>query len=299
MNNSFKISIIIPNYNGLSLLEKNLPYVVRAKNNKRNNILEIILVDDGSIDSSVEFIKKNFKEIKIVKHKVNRGFSASVNTGARTARGDLLALLNNDVLPSANFLETAFSLFENPDVFAVSFNEKNYGGAIGYFENGFVGHRPSQKSTKAMESFWANGGSGLFRREFWMKLGGMDEKLFSPFYWEDVDLCYRALKRGWLVLWNPSSKVVHNHESTIGKINKKYRENIQERGQLLFIWKNITSTNLFRKHLAGLVTRITKHPGYIKIFFMALGKIGLVFKARRKEIKESKISDEAIFSKFR
>ena len=71
-----------------------------------------------------------------------------------------------------------------------------------------------------------------------------------------------------------------------------------ERNQLLFIWKNLTSTNLLRKHVAGLFKRLAKHPGYIRIVFAAMIKVGTVAKARKREIKEAKISDEAIFSRF-
>ena len=131
-----------------------------------------------------------------------------------------------------------------------------------------------------------------------MKLGGMDEMLLSPFYWEDVDLCYRAMKRGWSLLWEPNAKVVHEHEATTSKIPQDYKRRIQERNQLILVWKNLTSTRLFRKHILGLVKRISRHPGYLRIVIMALMKIRGVIKARAREIKEGEISDEAIFAKF-
>jgi len=131
-----------------------------------------------------------------------------------------------------------------------------------------------------------------------MKLGGMDEKLFSPFYWEDVDMGYRAWKRGWLLYWEPKGLVTHKHETTISKIPQKYRQRIQERNELIFAWKNFTSPILFRRHIAGLLKRAIRHPGYIRIVMMALGKIKLILKARGREKKECKISDEAILSRF-
>ena len=66
----------------------------------------------------------------------------------------------------------------------------------------------------------------------------------------------------------------------------------------LFIWKNLTSPILFRKHITGLLKRTGRHPGYLRIVFMALPKLRGIRKARNKEKKESKVSDEAIFSKF-
>jgi GT2 family glycosyltransferase len=293
-----KVSVIIPNYNGEKLLEKNLPAVLKAKEYKANNILEIIVVDDASPDGSVDLLKKKFPEVKVVKHRINRGFSSSVNTGARTSTGDLLVLLNTDVIPEKDFLTSVLPLFKNDGVFAVSFSEKGYSWAKGKFENGFVEHDLGTKTKKVHDTFWVSGGSGVFRRDYWMSLGGMDEKLLSPFYWEDLDLGYRALKRGYKLLWAPEARVLHKHESTIGLLPKKYVDRIRERNQLIFIWKNITSPILIRKHIVGLLKRVIRHPGYIRIVIMALSKIRQILRARKKEKRACKVSDEAIFARF-
>ena len=78
-------SIIIPSYNTANLLKKNLPKVLKTLENKDNRILEVILVDDASPDESAKVVKEKFPQIRLIKHKINRGFSASVNTGARSA----------------------------------------------------------------------------------------------------------------------------------------------------------------------------------------------------------------------
>lgn len=293
-----KVSIIIPSYNTEWLLEKNIPHVLKAQKNEKNNIVEIIVVDDASPDGSVDLLKKKFPEVKVVKHKINRGFSSSVNTGARTSKGDLLVLLNTDVIPEKDFLVSTLPLFKDDGVFAISFSEKGYSWAKGEFKNGFVEHGLGTKTKKVHDTFWVSGGSGVFRRDYWMSLGGMDEKLFSPFYWEDLDLGYRALKRGYKLLWDPDSRVLHKHESTIGLLPKKYVGRIRERNQLIFIWKNITSPILIRKHIVGLIKRILRHPGYLRIVIMAFIKIKSILIARKKEKKDCKISDEAIFARF-
>lgn len=292
-------SVIIPYYKTPHLLKKNMPSVLRAKQNSKNRIKEIIFVDDGSKDECAQIIKKDFPEVRLFTHKVNRGFSATVNTGARSSSSDLLVLLNTDVLPDKDFLASILPHFDKEDVFAVSLHEKGYGWAKGKFEDGFVGFEKGEESRKASETFWVSGGSGVFRRSLWMKLGGFDEELFSPFYWEDLDLSYRAAKRGFSLIWEPDSEILHKHESTVNQLpDKKYVQRIKERNQLIFIWKNITSPNLFRKHVAGLVKRVIRHPGYLRILFLALLKLRLISKARRKEKKESKVSDEAIFARF-
>jgi GT2 family glycosyltransferase len=293
-----EVSIVIPNYNGKELLSSNLPSVLKAFENPVNNIKEIIIVDDASKDGSGEYLKTNYPQVKVVKHKINRGFSSAVNTGARTARGNLIALLNNDVAVEKDFLRSVFVHFKKVNVFAVSLHEKGYGWAKGAFVDGFVGFEPGTESKKPHDTFWVNGGSGVFRRSVWMKLGGMDENLFSPFYWEDIDISYRAVKRGYRVIWEPGAKVIHEHESTTSKLPKKYKSRIQERNQLLFIWKNITSQRLFRRHIQGLTKRVIRHPGYLLILAMALSKFRKVWRSRRKEKKEEKVADEAIFARY-
>lgn len=294
----FSVSVVIPNFNGEKLLEKNLPFLLKAKDNPKNNIIEIIVVDDGSFDNSVKLLTKTFPGVKLIKHKKNRGFSAGVNTGTRMAKGNLVLLINTDVVPAIDFLEPVFKHFENDRVFAVSLHEDGFGSAKGSFYGGYIELAMGEESAKPHPSFYVSGGSGVFKREIWMELGGMDEKLLSPFYWEDIDLCYRAGKRGYINLWEPDGHVKHNHESTIGKFPKAYVQRIRERNQLLVIWKNIHSPSLIRKHIIGVLRRSVKHPGYLRVIFMALGKLRTVLKERRKEIKLSKVSDEALFARF-
>jgi len=294
-----KVSIIIPNWNGKALLEKNLPSVITASNNLKNLVSEIIVVDDASTDDSVNFLKEKYnREIRLIKHTSNRGFSASVNTGVRMARSALVCLLNTDVTVQKDFLAHVFPHFKDNNVFAVSLHEKGYGFSKGKFENGFITHSPGGQPKGAVETFWVSGGSGVFRRSQWLKLKGLDEALYVPFYWEDLDICYRAQKRGLTLYWEPKAIVVHKHESTIKKLNHKYVSRIQERNQLLFIWKNLTSQSLKKRHFTGLLRRLISHPGYIKIVLAALSKYGRVRKLRKKEKKEARVSDEAIFARF-
>jgi GT2 family glycosyltransferase len=294
-----KVSVIIPNYNGADLLAENLPQVLKASNNRKNRIIEVVVVDDCSNDESVRLIKKFFKGVKLVKHKKNRGFSAAVNTGVRSARGNFIVLLNSDLHPREDFLEKVLPLFQDEKLFAVSFHEKGWGSSVGAFENGFVELVPGREARKPRNTFFVNAGSAIYKRAVWKELGGMDEKLFSPFYWEDVDISYRAAKRGYDLLWSPDAYVSPNLSATVGKLPRKKVSRIQERNQLLFIWKNITSGNLTRKHIRGLIKRVRKSPGYLRIVIMALFKLAFVIKLRRKEIKETKISDETIFARFK
>ncbi len=294
------VSIIIPNWNGQSLFEKNLSSILLAKKNKKNRISEVIIVDDASSDGSVAYLKKNFiNEIKLVVHTINRGFAASVNTGVRSAKGEFVVLLNTDIIVSEDFLETSLRDFsEDQTIFAVSLHEKGYGASQGKFQNGFIVHQGLHEEKEKKLTFWANGGSAIFRKKIWKELHGMDEELYTPFYWEDIDISYRAQKRGYRILWEPDANVIHEHEATMKKLPQKRVQQVRERNYLLFNWKNITSPTLTRKHISGLIKRIMRHPGYIKVVISALSKYKTMKRLRLREKKEASVSDEAVFARF-
>ncbi|MGB9706534.1 MAG: glycosyltransferase family 2 protein [Microgenomates group bacterium] len=297
--NKLKFSIVIPNWNGERLLRKNLPAVLATGAD------EVVIVDDGSTDRSVKLIK-NLKlkiqsynsKLKIIENKKNLGFVAAVNKGVTTAKGEIIVLLNNDVVPEKNFLEPLAEDFQDSKVFAVSLGEPQWSWAKGKWEKGFVEHEPGPKTKTPHISFWASGGSGAFRKDVWQKLGGFDP-IFHPFYWEDVDLSYRAWKRGYKVIWDPRAVVYHKHEGTISRFPQNYVRLISERNRLLFIWKNITSTKMILEHKLWLAKKLLTSPGYWYPFLKALEKFPKVLGKRIVEIRETKMGDFDIFNYFR
>lgn len=293
------VSVVIPNWNGVDLLSKNLPLVIAASH-KNTNIVEIIVCDDGSTDGSADFIQASFPQVKIVRRDTNGGFSKAVNDGVAAATGELVCLLNSDVSPNKDFLISTTDLFDDPNLFGVSLHETGFGPAKGFIKNGFVEHGPLPQKRKPSPTFWVSGGSAVFKRSIWNKLEGLDADLYSPFYWEDIDICFRAMKRGHSLLWDPDGLVNHEHETTVKrtKYSQMRRSRIVQRNQLRFIWKNITSRRIFIRHIKGLVTRLVHHPGYSVIVFFALLKIHSIVRSHVREARESKISDESIFSKF-
>ncbi|KKQ95771.1 MAG: Glycosyl transferase, family 2 [Candidatus Woesebacteria bacterium GW2011_GWB1_43_14] len=297
-----RVSIVIPSWNSESLLRRNLPKVLEAKKIKSNRINEIIIVDDASQDKTVTFLAKEYRDkIRLFRHRTNRGFASTVNMGARMARSSLICLLNTDVIPEKDFLKKVIPHFKNNQVFAVGLHEKGFGPAKGGYENGYIKHSPLEENDEVQHTFWVSGGSGVFRRKVWLELGGMDDRLLRPFYWEDVDLGYRAQKRAYFMLWEPGAMVVHKHESIINETNfkKKYLEIVKERNQLLVIWKNITSRSMFRKHLEAMFQRTVSSPGYLRVILAALLRLIVVRQGRKREIKQSIVSDESVFSRFK
>lgn len=298
MSSKLDVSVVIPNFNGEKLLPKHLPSLIKAKSNPKNRIKEILVVDDASTDNSLALLYDKFPDVKVISQKKNVRFPANVNVCFKHAREEIVCLINNDVSVADSFLTTVLEHFDESNIFGVSLNEKGYAWTKGHFRNGYVVYEEGKDKKNAHETFWVSGGSGVFRKSIFKKLGGMDEKLFTPFYWEDIDLSYRAMKRGYRILWEPDSLVFHRHESTNKIFDSKYKRQIQERNQLLFIWKNITSKRLIRKHISGIIRRIASGPGYIVVVLKAVKFLPIVLKLRRVEKKESKITDESIFAKF-
>jgi len=289
-----QVSVVIPTWNGEKLLRKNLAEVVQAVKLSGCQA-EIIIVDNGSMDGSVEYLKK--LKVKVIGLDKNYGFSYACNLGVERAKGEIVVLLNNDVIPQKDFLKYALLHFENPKVFAVSFHEPNWSWAKIEWKKGFIEHSPGPKSDKVHISGWASGGSAAFRKSIWDKLGGFDS-LYQPFYWEDMDLSYRAWKRGYQILWEPKAIVHHKHEGTIKRFSRDYVRTISERNQLLFIWKNIASPKMMLEHKFWLGLKLIKNPGYFKPFLAALVKSPQILPCRLKEFKGKKVGDREIFNKF-
>ena len=255
-----KISVVIPNYNGRELLAKNLPQVI--KNCKG---AEIIVVDDASTDDSVKFIKTHFKKVKLIVQSKNMGFAKTVNRGAEEASGTLILFLNSDVSPRENFSNEAQKHFSDDKVFAVGLADYSHeagkivirGRGEAEFKKGLISH--FKLPATYGPSLWVSGGSGIFDRKKFQQLGGFDE-VYAPFYWEDIDLCWRANKAGYVCLFEPNAKVDHFHEQ--GAIKKHHSDffikTVSWRNQFIFVWKNISDPLLLLQHLLWLPYHFAK-----------------------------------------
>lgn len=240
MKKNYSVSIIIPNWNGEHLLSKTLSAVTSAA-----PAAEVIVVDDHSTDGSVALLRKEFPSVKIIEKPSHEGFSGTVNAGAAASSGEIIMLLNTDVRPEKEFLSPLLSHFDDPQVFAVGCLEYSHehgtivarGRGIAHWERGWYVH--AKGDTDQHDTAWVGGGSGAYRKSMWEKLGGMDT-LFNPFYWEDIDLSYRARKAGWTIAFEPESIVHHFHEK--GSIKESFTpsevKQIAYRNQCIFVWKN-------------------------------------------------------------
>jgi GT2 family glycosyltransferase len=302
------ISIVIPNYNGAKLLEKNLPKVLEAVSSYKEGKIETIIVDDASTDNSLDLVKD--KDVVILKNEKNLGFSSTVNNGVRKATGDIVILLNTDVYPQKNFLEPLLKHFEDSNVFAVGCLDKSIEGekviergrGLGEWKRGFLIHRRGE--VDKTNTLWVTGGSGAFRKSIWDKLEGFNE-LYNPFYWEDIDLSYRALKSGYKIFFEPKSIVFHEHEkgSIKGKYTSSQIKTIAYRNQFIFVWENATDYSLQFAHFFWLPYHFIKallrmdlafFLGFLKAFVLLPKVIKSSLKYQKTFVKK----DEGVVKNF-
>ena len=299
------ISVIIPVYKNTKLFLDNL-----KKNLKFLDDCEILIVNDDPKKSIKKEIK-SFKEnnIFLIENRKNLGFGQSVNIGAKYAKGDYLFLLNTDViLNNKNYLHALKYFNENPNLFAVSFaqvekDNQIVGKNILYFKDGLFCHQKANNLNFGFNA-WAEGGACLIDKKKFNYLGGFDN-LYSPFYWEDVDLSYRAWKAGFKILFDPKILVEHHHETTISKyFDKNKIKTIAYRNQLIFSLKNTTNFDLILKFIFFLFKRLAKSIMtfdliYLKVVIVFILKIPLIIIKKIFNKKIYKISDKKIISFFK
>ena len=222
-----------------------------------------------------------------------RGFSGAVNSGVKQTKYNILLLLNSDIRVPKDFLSPLLNYFHDEKTFAVSNKAMEDENTVltrphyMEFRHGFMSEAYMSAENEPSYAFGASGGHGLFDREKFLRLGGFDP-IYSPFYYEDADLSYRAWKRGYRVYYEPNSIVYHEHQATIGKFfSKKYITFIFNRNRFIFLWKNLTDSQLILQHClflpAYLLWNLFKNPLIFLSLFAALLKLRAIFTSRKKE----------------
>lgn len=305
MKNSknLSVSIVIPNFNGETLMPKHLPNVI-----KYSKGAQIIVVDDASTDDSIGMLKRDFPKVVVVALKENSRFAAACNAGFDKAKGDIVVLLNSDVSPRSGYLEPLLEHFSDESIFSVGSKEieeingkkVDSGRALGSFKRGLLVHyRPDNQESST--TLWTTGGSMAVSRKIWQEIGGMDT-LFKPAYWEDIEICYRAQKRGYKVIFEPKSVVEHHHETTnVSALGKPVMNVAAFKNQILFIWKSITNPIYIVQHILWLpyhlvLTSIRTNGLFLKGFVQATSQFTEAIKKRLYERKYSVYSDKQILS---
>lgn len=311
------VSIVIPSFNGVELHKAYLPSVLAALKHYPQGG-ELIVVDDGSSDRTSEWLTDLGPSVRCLKHERNRGYAIAATTGISAARHEIVILLNSDVEVRQGFIEPLVDALQPDDVFAVQALCLQEDGRtvdenvkVPYFRMeklrfAYFRGMPLEKLQEAvpypLPTLFACGGFMAVKVDLFRRLGGFDP-LFEPFYYEDLDLSYRAWKRGWRVLFDPRSVVVHHRtkSSILAHFSDDNIQTVMKRNRLLFTWKNIVSSRVFwGRHVLPLLLRtmwklLVLDVRFHRALIGACGRSRLVLEGRRLEKKEAVRGDREIF----
>ena len=250
------LGIVILNWNGIKLLEKFIPPLLKYTPEQH----KIYVIDNGSTDDSIEFIKKH-KRIKIIKLDCNYGFAKGYNLGLRDVKEDILCLLNNDVEVTKDWTKSILKQFkEEVDTAVIQPKLKNYfdkhefdyaGAAGGFLDkygypycNGRIYNKIEKdfnQYDKLSDIFWACGACFFIRKNIFESHNGFDENFWA--HMEEIDLCWRIQNSKFKIRFNHNSEVFHANAASLKQSNPK-KTYLNFRNQLFMITKN-SKNNLF------------------------------------------------------
>ena len=213
-----KISVIIPVYNAARTINKTIGAILSLV--EANPAVEIIAVDDGSIDATPEILK-TFKQIKTIRQE-NSGPAAARNTGAKAAAGEILVFTDSDTIPEAKWLFQLTRPFENPEIMATT---GTYSIANPNSPLAEIIQKEISNKHASYDEFIKFGGTYnlAIRRSLFQKIGGFNEG-YRRASGEDNDLCYRILREGYLLKFVPQAIVAHYHpENPVKYMKEQFR----------------------------------------------------------------------------
>jgi hypothetical protein len=246
------VVVIVPNLNGMGSLEKCIDSVLAQS---RKNIL--IVIENGSTDNSLAFLKKNSSNIEIIENAKNLGFAGGVNQGIKKAidiDAEFIALFNNDAVANKDWLENLVKVMvAHGDVGVVapkilSSSKKQLDSAGDMYTSWGLPYPKGRKEydgsqyDKPENIFSASGGASLYRVSMLKEIGLFDNDFFA--YYEDVDISFRAQLAGWKILYEPSAVAYHEIGATSSKIPGFTTYQTIKNLPWLF-WKNVPRKYLF------------------------------------------------------
>ncbi|MBI5560855.1 MAG: glycosyltransferase family 2 protein [Deltaproteobacteria bacterium] len=312
------VSIIIVNFNGIRFLKKCLESVYKQSFPS----FEVVFVDNGSTDGSIEFVRKNFPETRLVENGENLGFAAGNNRGIGISRGGFILTLNNDTELKDDFLISLMNAAQHSGKDAAMWAPKilsmekkdgidSVGGLLIYPDGSARGRGRLEKDIgqydKPAEVFIPSACCALYKKEMLDSVGLFDEDFFA--YCEDTDLGLRARLVGWKTLSVPDAVVYHYYSGTAGGFSP-FKAFLVERNRIWVTLKILPTRYLlltpfytlwrYSVHAYGLFSG--KGPGarlkekgslmglffiLLKAYFSAIGKIPSML-LKRKEIRKSR-----------
>ena len=242
-----EITVVIPNYNGLRFLEECLQALYAQTPDTPE--YEVVLVDNGSSDGSVEFVRENYPEVRIEALSENTGFSYAVNVGIEKAASEYVILLNNDTKVKPEFIKYLYEAIEaRPQAFSVSAKmlmwdkpELIDDAGDRYCVFGWAFSRgkgkPSELYHIPCEVFSACAGAAIYRRSVFNKIGLFDVEHFA--YMEDIDIGYRARIFGYRNYYEPRAEVIHYGSASSGSRYNEWKASLASANNVYVVWKNM------------------------------------------------------------
>ncbi len=246
-----RIAVVILNYNGRNLLEKFLPTVMQFSVQAK-----VVVADNASTDDSVLFTQNNFKNVEIIRLSTNTGFAGGYNAALKDIEAEYFVLLNSDLEVTEGWLQPVIDFMDaNKNVAAcqpkiLSHSNKNLfehagaaGGYIDYLGYPFCRGRiftqleeDKGQYNQPAEIFWASGACMFIRSSVFKEMNGFDESFFA--HMEEIDLCWRMKRKGYLLSVIPNSVVYHVGGGTLPKSNPR-KTFLNFRNNLTMLFKNL------------------------------------------------------------
>jgi GT2 family glycosyltransferase len=237
-----QIAIIIVNWNGKEMLRECLA----ALRQQTFRDFTTVVVDNHSTDGSVEMLQREFPEILLLRNAENAGFAAAVNQGIRASHSEFVALLNNDAIPEAGWLESLYQVARQDERLGsvaslmLFYDRPEVINSTGILvdRTGIAWDRwgGAQKDLAISgDVFGACAGAALYRRKMLEETGLLDDIFFA--YLDDVDLAWRAQWLGWPCVFTPAARVYHHHSASF-KEGSPQKIRLLGRNKIWLIAKN-------------------------------------------------------------
>jgi GT2 family glycosyltransferase len=270
-----KVELAILNYNGRHHLEHLLPTAIREAHSYGLDC-RVVVIDNQSPADDAAWVRENYSGVEVWVAPRNE-YLFSYNEYAKQSAAEVLVLLNNDLKLCKDFLPPLLRHFDSQDVFAVSAASKNWDGDKCTFGPMLLKHHhgdyywnPDYERQINSHTLFCSGGFMAVEREKFLKLGGFSP-LYYPAYTEDVDLCFRAWRKGWRCLYEPQSVVLHREHGSWDSLSGSKVDRLMLRGRLLFSWSTLPrSVSLYEEYCYFLYKSAFKllhgEIWFIKIF---------------------------------
>jgi GT2 family glycosyltransferase len=254
LQRDLSVSLIVLNWNGKEHLVRCLPSLLALDYSN----YEVILVDNGSTDGSVEYVASEFPRVKVIENGRNLGYAGGMNVGIAQSEGDVVILLNNDVIVRRDWLSELMGAMAADErigiagckiFFADGETLQHAGGFVSYplaFPDHYGYRQPDTGAYDALADVdYVTSAAMAIRRAALAEVGDLDDE-FYPIYYDDVDICYRARPAGWRVVYVPTAVLTHLESATMVRESYSYFASFH-RSRLRFVLKYLSAEQFLKE----------------------------------------------------